>query len=50
VYSNAFSPVGVVHSAHAGDVNCVRWHPRDPGLLVSAGDDARLRLWRLHRA
>ncbi|RHZ29521.1 hypothetical protein DYB37_011941 [Aphanomyces astaci] len=32
--------------AHAGDVNCVRWSPTDPALLVSAGDDANVRLWR----
>ncbi|ETW10452.1 hypothetical protein H310_00757 [Aphanomyces invadans] len=33
--------------AHAGDVNCVRWCPTDPTLLVSAGDDANVRLWRV---
>lgn len=32
--------------AHAGDVNCVRWHPRDPSLLFTAGDDALGKLWR----
>eukprot|EP01103_Thecamoeba_quadrilineata_P000971 TRINITY_DN1085_c0_g1_i2.p1 TRINITY_DN1085_c0_g1~~TRINITY_DN1085_c0_g1_i2.p1 ORF type:complete len:193 (-),score=14.17 TRINITY_DN1085_c0_g1_i2:188-766(-) len=25
--------------AHAADVNCVRWHPTNPRLLASAGDD-----------
>lgn len=34
--------------AHPLDVNCVRWHPTDPGLLASAGDDCCVRLWRLH--
>ena len=28
------------------DVNCVRWHPTDPTLLASAGDDGRVKLWR----
>lgn len=32
--------------AHPLDVNCVRWHPADPGLLASAGDDACIKLWR----
>lgn len=33
--------------AHPLDVNCVRWHPTDPALLASAGDDGCVRLWRL---
>ncbi|RHY33726.1 hypothetical protein DYB32_001449, partial [Aphanomyces invadans] len=33
--------------AVVGDVNCVRWCPTDPTLLVSAGDDANVRLWRV---
>ena len=32
--------------AHPTDVNCVRWHPKDPSLLASAGDDGCIRLWR----
>lgn len=32
--------------AHLGDVNCVRWHPRDGGCLVSCGDDGAVRFWR----
>lgn len=32
--------------AHPLDVNCVRWHPTDPSLLASAGDDCCVRLWR----
>lgn len=35
--------------AHGADVNCVKWHPTDPTLLVSAGDDGVIKLWRLHR-
>lgn len=29
------------------DVNCVRWHPKDPCILASAGDDGHVRIWRL---
>ncbi len=32
--------------AHATDINCVRWHPNDPTVLASAGDDGNLKLWR----
>jgi WD40 repeat protein len=35
--------------AHPSDVNCVRWHPTDPALLASAGDDGSIRLWRYDR-
>jgi len=31
--------------AHAGDVNCVRWHPSRPELLASAGDDGLVKVW-----
>ena len=43
----AFRLAAQRRQAHAGDVNCVRWHPRDAGLLASAGDDGAVRLWRL---
>lgn len=36
--------------AHPLDVNCVRWHPTDPTLLASAGDDCCIKLWRWHAA
>jgi WD40 repeat protein len=45
--ASCYRHVGSAPSAHAGDVNCVRWHPRDPGLLFSAGDDHVVRVWRL---
>lgn len=35
--------------AHPTDVNCVKWHPRDPTLLASAGDDGCIKLWRYHK-
>ena len=28
------------------EVNCIRWHPEDPTLLASAGDDGHIKLWR----
>ena len=34
-----------VDGAHSGDVNCVRWHPTNGSVLVSAGDDGAVRLW-----
>lgn len=32
--------------AHNADVNCVRWSPKEPTLLATAGDDNTIRLWR----
>jgi len=32
--------------AHDGDVNCVRWHPRDGTRLASVGDDGAVKVWR----
>uniref|UniRef100_A0A7S2P244 Probable cytosolic iron-sulfur protein assembly protein CIAO1 homolog n=1 Tax=Leptocylindrus danicus TaxID=163516 RepID=A0A7S2P244_9STRA len=37
-----------VPAAHAGDVNCVRWNPRDGALLATTGDDGLVRIWRYH--
>ncbi len=30
----------------ASDVNCVRWNPKEAGLLASCGDDRVVRIWR----
>jgi cytosolic iron-sulfur protein assembly protein CIAO1 len=38
--------VVTLEGAHFGDVNSVRWHPRDTTLLASAGDDGLVKLWR----
>lgn len=35
-----------VLGAHDGDVNCVRWHPRDGTRLASVGDDGAVKVWR----
>jgi WD40 repeat protein len=43
----AFKRIIRVSNAHEGDVNCVRWHPKDSTLLASAGDDGIVKLWRL---
>eukprot|EP00249_Psilotum_nudum_P012581 c23865_g1_i1 orf=150-1292(+) len=35
---------------HSTDVNCVKWHPREPCLLASAGDDCMVKIWEVvHR-
>ncbi|XP_039292759.1 probable cytosolic iron-sulfur protein assembly protein Ciao1 isoform X3 [Nilaparvata lugens] len=41
-----FELVCTVHRAHTQDVNSVAWNPKQPGLLVSAGDDSRVNLWQ----
>lgn len=35
--------------AHDGDVNCVKWHPRDGTCFVSCGDDGAVKLWKYKR-
>ena len=42
----SFAMISEVKSAHQGDVNCVRWSPSDESLLVSAGDDGAISMWR----
>lgn len=29
-----------------GDVNCVRWNPKEAGVLASCGDDHFVRIWK----
>ncbi|NWU30393.1 CIAO1 protein, partial [Dyaphorophyia castanea] len=38
-----------VPRAHAQDVNGVAWHPREPGLLASCGDDGDIAFWQYQR-
>uniref|UniRef100_A0A8C3QLW2 Probable cytosolic iron-sulfur protein assembly protein CIAO1 n=1 Tax=Cyanoderma ruficeps TaxID=181631 RepID=A0A8C3QLW2_9PASS len=38
-----------VARAHAQDVNGVAWHPREPGLLATCGDDGDIAFWRYQR-
>ncbi|GJP70714.1 hypothetical protein CLOP_g1624 [Closterium sp. NIES-67] len=33
--------------AHDTDVNCVRWNPKNPCLLASAGDDEMVKIWEI---
>lgn len=40
--------VSLAH-AHASDINCVRWNPRERSLLASTSDDGLVKLWRLVR-
>ena len=44
-----FSLECVAADAHDGDVNCIKWHPRDGRCLVSCGDDGAVKLWRYKR-
>lgn len=44
--SPSFRCVAHVRKAHTADVNCVRWNPRRPELLASAGDDQLVKVWR----
>ena len=42
----SFTPVCRVHSAHAQDINGVRWSPTDSTALVSCSDDGGIKFWR----
>ena len=42
----AQSPYSVLaEGMHGSDVNCVRWNPRQEGLLASCSDDKSVKLW-----
>jgi WD40 repeat protein len=36
--------------AHVGCVNAVAWHPTDPRIFASAGDDAKVKIWKPNSA
>ncbi|XP_011309006.1 probable cytosolic iron-sulfur protein assembly protein Ciao1 [Fopius arisanus] len=40
-----FSMVSATENAHSSDVNAVRWSPKNPGELASAGDDSKVNIW-----
>lgn len=46
--SPALYLVHVEEGAHAQDINCVAWNPKDPSLLASCCDDGTIKLWRFH--
>lgn len=35
-----------ISQAHAADINCVRFHPKNNSILVSTGDDAIIKIWQ----
>ena len=43
----SFEVEQAVQDAHEGDINCVRFSPKDPTLLATAGDDGLVKLWRV---
>lgn len=42
-----FELVATENDAHNGDVNCVRWNPKERGVLSSCGDDSTMKVWIL---
>ena len=40
-----WSIAGRIEGAHDGDVNCVRFSTEEENLLVSCGDDEKIKLW-----
>ncbi|XP_073243806.1 probable cytosolic iron-sulfur protein assembly protein CIAO1 homolog [Porites lutea] len=41
-----FHQVAVQRKAHSQDVNGVKWHPKESGLLASCSDDGTINMWR----
>lgn len=37
--------VAALDAHHPGTVNAVAWHPTNPGIFASAGDDRRVRMY-----
>mmetsp|Transcript_12155 Transcript_12155/g.15745 ORF Transcript_12155/g.15745 Transcript_12155/m.15745 type:complete len:340 (+) Transcript_12155:3-1022(+) len=35
-----------VNNAHTGDVNCIRWNPKETDIFASVGDDGAVKIWR----
>ncbi|KAL3700400.1 hypothetical protein R1sor_018422 [Riccia sorocarpa] len=42
-----FSMLAKQEKAHSTDVNCVQWHPTNPRILASAGDDGFVKIWEV---
>ncbi|XP_015753141.1 PREDICTED: probable cytosolic iron-sulfur protein assembly protein CIAO1 homolog [Acropora digitifera] len=42
----SFQQVAIQTKAHTQDVNGVKWHPKEPGLLASCSDDATIKIWK----
>jgi WD40 repeat protein len=50
VASTAYTCELTQAAAHGSDVNCVRWNPKLPNVLASAGDDHVVKVWRYNAA
>jgi len=38
-----------IQSAHKTDINCVRWHPKNPNILASCSDDGQIKFWNFEK-
>ncbi|XP_064466113.1 probable cytosolic iron-sulfur protein assembly protein CIAO1 homolog [Ornithodoros turicata] len=45
--SPTFSLAATISDSHEQDVNSIAWNPKVPGLLASASDDEKVRLWQV---
>jgi len=41
-------PSLTIQEAHSADVNSISWNPTNPRLIVSAGDDELVKIWKLN--